>query len=41
MIDVWLASVTVGNDDIAPCPNATPISIMRATLGASPRAHMS
>ena len=41
MIDVWLASVTVGNDAIAPCPNATPISMRRATFGASPRATMS
>jgi len=30
MIDVWFASVTVGNDDIAPWPNATPMSIKRA-----------
>ena len=41
MIDVWFASVTVGSDDIAPWPNATPISMRRATFGASPRAHMS
>ena len=36
--DVWLASVTVGNDAIAPCSNVVPIAIKRATLGASARA---
>ena len=41
MIDVWFASVTVGSDAIAPCPSATPISMRRATFGASPRAAMS
>ena len=37
-IDVWLASVTVGSDAIAPCSNAVPISMSRATFGASPAA---
>ena len=38
MIDVWFASVTVGSPAIAPCSYAVPISIRRATFGASPRA---
>src|SRR5687768_17129745 len=35
---VWLASVTVGIDDIAPQRYAVPSSISRATFGASPLA---
>ena len=35
-IDVWLASVTVGSPAIAPHSYAVPISISRATFGASP-----
>ena len=38
---MWFASVTVGRPAIAPCPNAVPISMRRATFGASPRAAMS
>ena len=37
-IDVWLASVTVGRPAIAPHSYAVPISIRRATFGASPAA---
>ena len=29
---MWLASVTVGSDAIAPCPNAVPISIRRGDV---------
>ena len=36
-IDVWLASVTVGSPAIAPHSYAVPISMRRATFGASPR----
>ena len=37
-IDVWLASVTVGSPAIAPHSYAVPISMSRATFGASPAA---
>ena len=33
---VWLARVTVGIDDMAPCSKLVPISMRRATFGASP-----